>query len=176
MNLPSLFQPGASTRTNARDFHFSNPTSPPSQPPERDLIDQLSAVIPNPTDSNALKPLFEYLDDQSISVHHKNMLNENIQWYALACLHYDTNTKLNMLGITVYNNHDLRTKYPTVQDLLSNKLYDQCTAFFTISSKAPHLYGDRQVLKNINHTATYPANCDTGSDDARSNSGSEFSI
>lgn len=175
MNVSFLFQPGASTRTNARYFHFSNPTSPPSQPPERDLIDRLSEVIPNPTDSNALKPLFEYLQDPGISSDHKNMLNKNIQWYALACLYYDTNTNLNMLDITVHNDN-LHTQYPTVQDLLSNKWYDQCTAFFTISSKAPHLYGDRQVFKNINHTATYPANCDTGSDDARSNSGSEFSI
>lgn len=161
-------------------FIFPVLQAPRGTPPERDLIERLSKVIQNPADSNALKPLFEYLQDPGLSADHKNMLNKNIQWYALACLHYNTTTDLKMLSITVHNDN-LHTQYPTVQDLLNNEQYDQCTAFFTIRPKAPRLHGDKQVFTDINHTATYPANCDTDSDDApsddaRSNSGSEFSI
>jgi hypothetical protein len=174
-----LFQSSARSH-DARDVSFSKPKPPNQhqtghQRPENDLIQQLSEVIPNPADSNALEPLFEYLQDPDISVDHKNMLNKNIQWYALACLHYNTPTNLNMLGITVINEDKRHPQYPTVQDLLSNKQYRQCATIFHIPSNAPQ-HGNKKVFTYISHTATHPANCGTGSDDARSNSGSEFSI
>ena len=148
--------------------------SPHTSPPKNNLIERLEKVLSDGVISTELEPLFKYLEDPHIGLNHRDMLTQNIEWYALAYLHYTKGEDLKTLGINVIGKTDY-LKYSTVQDLLSNKQYDQCAAIFTIHSKAPQ-YGNKKVFTNIQHTATYPDNCRIDSDDASSNSESEFSI